>query len=84
MIIKKSSKQRDLINKSTTIVLILKVSTIKNNQKKKGMVEMNNNGNGAHLAGKKRMLPSEICHKFSCKDEFLYFFSKQVSYLISS
>ena len=48
------------------------------------MVEMNNNGMGAHPGNKKRMLPSEISHKFSCKDEFLYFFSKQVSELDSS
>lgn len=34
--------------------------------------------------GKKRMLPTEIAHKFSCKDDFLYFFSKQVSEPLSS
>ena len=43
------------------------------------MVEMNNNPFGGNGAGKKRMLPSEIAHKFSSKDDFLNFFSKQVS-----
>jgi hypothetical protein len=43
------------------------------------MVQMNNNGLGAAGAGKKRMLPSEISHKFSSKEDFIYFFSKQVS-----
>ena len=45
------------------------------------MVEMNNNPFGGNLNGKKRMLPSEIAHKFSSKDDFLNFFSKQVSNL---
>jgi hypothetical protein len=45
------------------------------------MVEMNNNPFGGNGGGKKRMLPSEIAHKFSSKDDFLNFFSKQVSNL---
>ena len=40
---------------------------------------MNNNSFGGNVASKKRMLPSEIAHKFSSKDDFLNFFSKQVS-----
>ena len=39
------------------------------------MVEMNNNGMGANPAGKKRMLPSELAHKFSSKEDFLSFFT---------
>ena len=48
------------------------------------MVEMNINAGGGAGAGKKRMLPTEISHKFSSKDDFLYFFSKQVSETPSS
>jgi len=44
------------------------------------MVEMNGNMAGGGIGSKKRMLASEIAHKFSCKDDFLYFFSKQVSW----
>ena len=36
---------------------------------------MNNNGMGANPAGKKRMLPSELSHKFSSKEDFLSFFT---------
>jgi hypothetical protein len=43
------------------------------------MVEMHNSGLGATVPGKKRMLPTEISHKFSSKEDFIYFFSKQVS-----
>jgi hypothetical protein len=46
------------------------------------MVETHNISGGMGGNSKKRMLPSEICHKFSSKDDFLYFFSKQVSHFI--
>ena len=52
------------------------VSTIKDIFVKLVMVEMRNNGLGAAVPGKKRMLPTEISHKFSSKEDFLYFFSK--------
>jgi hypothetical protein len=55
------------------------VSTIKIKSGELLMVEMNNNPFGGIGLGKKRMLPSEIAHKFSSKDDFLNFFSKQVS-----
>ena len=45
------------------------------------MVETTTNNGGLGGGSKKRMLPSEIAHKFSSKDDFLYFFSKQVSQL---
>ena len=57
------------------------VSTIKIKSGELLMVEMNNNPFGGIGLGKKRMLPSEIAHKFSSKDDFLNFFSKQVSKL---
>ena len=43
------------------------------------MVEMKGNGINNGAGSKKRMLASDIAHKFSSKDDFLYFFSKQVS-----
>ena len=43
------------------------------------MVEMKGNGMGVGNQGKKRILPTEISHKFSSKEDFLNFFSKQVS-----
>ena len=46
------------------------------------MVEMKDNNNAGGLPGKKRILPSEISHKFSSKEDFLNFFSKQVGPLI--
>ena len=39
------------------------------------MVEMNANANGAANMGKKRILPTEISHKFYSKEDFLSFFS---------
>ena len=42
------------------------------------MVEIKGNGAGEANLGKKRILPTEISHKFSSKDDFLNFFSKQV------
>ena len=57
------------------------VSTITIKSSELLMVEMNNNPFGGIGLGKKRMLPSEIAHKFSSKDDFLNFFSKQVSNL---
>ena len=47
------------------------------------MVELNHNPFGGNANGKKRMLPTEIAHKFSSKDDFLNFFSQQVSTTIS-
>ena len=58
---------------------IIIVSTIRIICLETDMVEMNNNGLGGAGPGKKRMLPSEISHKFSSKEDFLYFLSKQVS-----
>ena len=57
------------------------VSTIKIKSGELLMVEMNSNPFGGNGLSKKRMLPSEIAHKFSSKDDFLNFFSKQVSNL---
>ena len=43
------------------------------------MVEMIGDGFGGIGAGKKRMHPTEISAKFSSKNDFLHFFSHQVS-----
>ena len=43
---------------------------------------MNQNQNNGGGNGKKRMLPSELAHKFSSKDDFLNFFTNQVSLTI--
>ena len=42
------------------------------------MVEMKGNDMGVGNQGKKRILPTDISHKFSSKEDFLNFFSKQV------
>ena len=44
------------------------------------MVEMIGNGLDGMGASKKRMHPSELSAKFSSKNDFLHFFSQQVSY----
>ena len=50
-------------------------STIKVNFNRIVMVEMNPLGAAAGNLGKKRILPTEISHKFSSKEDFLSFFS---------
>ena len=73
------SNDSDLGANLMTQSLTLIVSTIKDTWLYKDMVEMHHNGLSAAGPSKKRMLPSEISHKFSSKEDFLYFFSKQVS-----
>ena len=55
---------------------LTKVITIKENSFTITMVEMNGVGQNAGQIGKKRILPTEISHKFSSKEDFLSFFSK--------
>jgi hypothetical protein len=47
------------------------------------MVEMNGGQAPNDGANKKRMLPSELSHKFSSKEDFLSFFTNQVRSLQS-
>ena len=54
-----------------TMKSIVKIVTIKVNSIRSDMVEMNPNGLNAGNLGKKRILPSEISHKFSSKEDFL-------------
>ena len=50
--------------------------TIKDIFNRINMVEQKENGIGQGMIGKKRILPTEISHKFSSKEDFLNFFSK--------
>ena len=78
-LIKYLPRERNNALKNTTKLIALIVSTIKTKLQYNQMVEQKNNGMGENLIGKKRMLPSELSHKFSSKDDFLNFFSKTVS-----
>ena len=67
--------ERDLGIKTVTFKFTGIVLTIKIKSGDFIMVEMNNIPFGGIGNGKKRMLPSEIAHKFSSKQDFLNFFS---------
>ena len=72
-------RDRDFDQIRATMKLIVIIVIIKVNYSRFAMVEMNPNGLNAANLGKKRILPSEISHKFSSKEDFLNFFSKSVS-----
>ena len=56
-----------------SLVIIVTIKEIFN---RISMVEQKGNGLGQGMIGKKRILPTEISHKFSSKEDFLNFFSK--------
>ena len=68
-------RDRDFDFKMATMKSIVNIVTIKVNSNRIKMVEMNPNGLNAGNLGKKRILPTEISHKFSSKEDFLSFFS---------
>ena len=68
-------RDRDFDIKIATMKSIVKTITIKVKSNSFYMVEMNPNGMNAGNLGKKRILPTEISHKFSSKEDFLSFFS---------
>ena len=72
------TRDRDLMRNTVLMEFIKIVVTIKVNYFRILMVEMKGNGMGVGNQGKKRILPTEISHKFSSKEDFLNFFSKQV------
>ena len=71
-------RDRDFIKIRAIMESLKIVVTIKENCFRIRMVEMKGNGLGQGMIGKKRILPTEISHKFSSKEDFLSFFSKQV------
>ena len=74
-------RDRDSIKIRGLMESIKIVSIIKVNYYSFIMVEMKGNGAEGAGMGKKRILPSEISHKFSSKEDFMNFFSKQVGSL---
>ena len=46
------------------------------------MVEQKNQGLNPGVGSKKRHLPSEMAHRFQCKDDFLNYFSQQRKYAL--
>ena len=69
-------KDRDFIKTRDIMESIKIVVTIKVKYYRFPMVEMKGDGNAGGMPGKKRILPTEISHKFSSKEDFLNFFSK--------
>jgi hypothetical protein len=72
------NRDRDLMRNLVLMKFIKIVVTIKVNYFRILMVEMKGNDMGVGNQGKKRILPTDISHKFSSKEDFLNFFSKQV------
>ena len=76
---KSINRDRDFIKTRAIMESLKIVVTIKVKYYRFLMVEMKGDGNADGMLGKKRILPTEISHKFSSKEDFLNFFSKQVS-----
>ena len=77
------TRDRDLMRNTLLMNFIKIVVTIKVKYYRISMVEQNQNQMGAAGNGKKRMLPSELAHKFSSKEDFLSFFTNQVGNIIT-
>jgi hypothetical protein len=69
-------RERDLMRNLVLMKFIKIVVTIKVKYCRLSMVEMKGDGNAGGMPGKKRILPTEISHKFSSKEDFINFFSK--------